>query len=212
MKTVYIIIAFCIGLLFGHVISPQKFNPEPPDISETQMQQKQLALYENDYSKKETFYKLQSDSLFKEVGKYKFLVNHLKESVSSERIKVFAEVSKLKKDSLFSKDTLKLDSLAYEIKKSDFISDSLNTNCENENKLFERLIAVRDSELSICNYTLMGVKNISQEQILREQKLTQDLNTSIKQQRKTIFKNRVLAAGMLFISGIATTLYIKSRQ
>lgn len=86
--------------------------------------------------------------------------------------------------------------------------------CVYENKvdLTENLVAIRDSEIVICNRSYSQLKDFIDEQARREQKLTEDLNTLLKQQKKKRLQNRLLAGGMLFISGIATTLFIKSRE
>ena len=77
-------------------------------------------------------------------------------------------------------------------------------------KLMEKMVAVRDTQLLICNQSYREVKDLIREQEQREQQLTENLNLALKQLKQKRFQNRLLAAGMLFVSGIAATLYIKS--
>ncbi len=56
------------------------------------------------------------------------------------------------------------------------------------------------------------MQNLVHEQVALERQLTSDLNTALKQQKRTRLKNRLLAIGMLFVSGITTSLIIKAKQ
>lgn len=68
---------------------------------------------------------------------------------------------------------------------------------ETKLKLNEDLVAVKDSELMSCNRSYRQMQDLVKEQSLREQQLTEDLNTVLKQQKKKKFQNRLIAAGML---------------
>ncbi len=75
----------------------------------------------------------------------------------------------------------------------------------------QSMVAIRDSQIELCDQSYRETKDLLLEQSKREQQLTENLNVALKQLKRKRFQNRVLAAGMLFVSGIITTLYIKSK-
>jgi hypothetical protein len=91
-------------------------------------------------------------------------------------------------------------------------TDSLVCNYESKIRIAESNVAVRDSELIICNRAYQKVQSLVGEQIARERQLTEDLNKILKQQKKKRIQNRMLALGMVFISGFTASLIIKSKQ
>lgn len=74
----------------------------------------------------------------------------------------------------------------------------------------DKLIAMKDSEIVITTASNLQLMNAANEQLKREQQLTEELNTVYKQQKENRFHNKVLAASFLILSGITTTLFIKS--
>jgi hypothetical protein len=75
----------------------------------------------------------------------------------------------------------------------------------------ESMVAIRDSQIEVCDRSYQEAKDLMLEQSKREQQLTENLNVALKQLKRKRFQNRILASGMLFVSGIITTLYIKSK-
>jgi RNA processing factor Prp31 len=74
------------------------------------------------------------------------------------------------------------------------------------------LIAVKDSEVVICNKSFAEMKTLMDQNLAREQKLTEDLQKSYKQQKRKTIQNKILAAGAFILSGITTTLFYVSRK
>ena len=90
--------------------------------------------------------------------------------------------------------------------------DTTQSNYEKNITQLNNLLAVKDSQIVVCAASYSQLKNITDENLQREQKLTEDLNTAYKQQRKNRIQNKFLAAGFLILSGITTTLLINSRK
>lgn len=212
MKTVYIILSFCAGLFLGYLLFPSDKAIEPPVITQLNETKEQLAIIDSGYSSNEAVYKKQSDSLAAELKGYKRLLSNARKELAIKREKISDVLNLIKQDSVFRSDPLMVDSLSGQITKVNQFTDSLLLHYEKRDTILQRLVAVRDTQIVLCNRSYQEIKNLAEEQRLREQKLTVDLNTALKQQRKNRLQNRILAGGMLFISGIATTLYIKSRQ
>lgn len=212
MKTVNIIIAFCIGLLLGHLFFPskEKIVSQPPDIT----------IRTQDAVNKIDSVKSIMDSVLKKRNKFLSgqlkIVNDLLAQSKLELKKSRGNLSEFNKritrDSCFKNHSQLRDSLKSELSDLNLITDSII--CEYEQKIFltENRVALRDSELVICNSDYHYLKDILKEQSLRELQLEENLKTALRQQKRTRLQNKFLAAGMLFISGLTTSLIVKSRQ
>lgn len=212
MKTVYIIIAFCIGLFLGHVFFPTEKTIRPHVNTELESAKQQFASLEGSYTSYVRFYKRQNESLQRQLNNNHFLLNKAQEDLATKRGKTIALENRIKLDTLFRADTVLLDSLYESFASANVSADSLIGDYRQRDSLLETMVAVRDSQIVMCNTAYQEVSNLAKEQLLREQKLTDDLNTIIKQQKSKRFQNKLLAAGMLFVSGIATTVYISSKK
>jgi hypothetical protein len=102
-------------------------------------------------------------------------------------------------------DSLKIEAIEYAT-----IVDSTVCAYEAAMKGYEDLLATKNEQIIVCDSSFLQVKNLMEENLMRERKLTQDLQTAYKQQRKKAIQNKLLAGGMLILSGITTTLYINS--
>lgn len=211
MKTFYLIIAFCLGIFTGYLLfndsnTAQILVPPKPVV---EIKAKQIDSN-----------KLHSDSVLQKrnellSGQLKIVATQLKvnkNSLLQERQKINELKNTIVHDSLPCTDHELIDSLTGRIDKLNAITDTMFSIYETKLKLNEDLVAVKDSELMSCNRSYRQMQDLVKEQSLREQQLTEDLNTVLKQQKKKKFQNRLIAAGMLFISGVATTLLIRSKQ
>lgn len=211
MKTFYLIIAFCIGLFTGYLL----FN----DFNSVQITALPTPVAEIN-AKQIDVIKLRNDSVLQKrnellSGQLKIVTMQLKSNKNSllhERQKINEIKNTTAHDSLPCKDRELVDSLTGRIDKLNAITDTMFSIYETKLKLNESVVAVRDSELVVCNSSYRQMQDLVKEQALREKQLTEDLNTVLKQQKKKKFQNRLIAAGMLFISGVATTLLIRSKQ
>ena len=118
---------------------------------------------------------------------------------------------RIKHDTVFQTDSALTDSLYSELADLNANTDSIIKNYEQKNTLMEKMVAVRDTQIIICTHSYKEAKDLIREQEQREEQLTENLNTALKQLKRKQFQNKILAAGMLFVSGIAATLYIKSK-
>jgi hypothetical protein len=211
MKTVYIILAFCAGLFFGNLFfnnTPLKIKP--PDLSVIKQEVRKTASIDSAYVAGYKSLQKRNDSLSKQLSKNKILLLTTKNNLLHERNNVSHFTTVLVKDSL-CRDSVLVDSLVNQIAIQNLTTDSIMNEYDLKSKLMEAMVATKDSQVVVCNNAYLNLRSIEQEQLLREQKLTEDLNTALKQQKRKRFQNHLLTAGMLFISGIAATLYIKSK-
>ncbi len=210
MKTVYIIIAFCVGLLLGHLIFPTERELKLPVYVQLEEAKKGLAKVDSGYVSQQSIFQKQNDSLKTELNGYKFLLTNARKELALNRNKTSLLVNVAKGDTTC--DPVLIDSLSDQIVIVNQITDSLILHYERRDTILEHMVAIRDTQIFFCNRSYQEIKNLAEEQMLREQKLTDDLNTALKQQKRKRLQNKILAAGMLFVSGITTTLYIKSKQ
>lgn len=212
MKTVYIILAFCAGLFLGHLLFPSQREIKPPVYAQLNEQKERIAKIDQDFISHQSVFKKQNDSLLKEIKNYKALLASGKANLVQKRDRTFALLNRIKQDTVYHCDSALVDSLSTQIAAVNLSTDSLISSFEKQSCFMEELLATKDSQIVICGNAYLEIKSLAQEQALREQKLQDDLNTALKQQTRTRVQNKILAAGMLFVSGITTTLFIKSRQ
>ena len=213
MKRIPIIIfltAFCIGLflLFDKCSSDQTLKPD----KEVTQNEKQISSLSKHYQHTIALLQKHSDSLQKELNQteYKLKVAKLKLQQSK-----FDVITLVKKDTTGESSLQQLrdcDSLKEQVLLFTSCVDSTQSEYELSITQLDNLLAVKDSQIVICNASYSQLKNITDENLQREQKLTEDLNTAYKQQRKNQIQNKILAAGFLILSGITTTLFINSKK
>jgi hypothetical protein len=211
MKTFYIIFTFCMGLFAGYVLfNKENQSLEPPLEHFETIATKLEAI---DKSKDSAIEKLKQHNNFLQ-GQLAIVNGKLKQkksSLYSERKKLSEIQMAVIEDTLCPDNRLR-DSLNLSIRNIHAITDSLVSDYEYKIKLTEAKCAVRDSEIVICNKAYSGLKDLVKEQAMREQQLTESLNEAIKQQRKKRLQNRFLTGGMLFVTGLATSFIIHSKQ
>lgn len=214
MKKVPIVIlitAFCIGmiLLFNTCNDTQHRKPDKERLGNAKQE---ANLVEEYYQNAFINLKGHSDSLEREL-------NRAQKQLIATKIKL--EQSKSKVVSLVEKDTSGLsvaqklndcDSLKEEV--SDYVVwvDSTQNSYETTIRQLTNIVAVKDSEIVVCQISYTQLKGISDSNLERERKLSEDLETAYKQLRKNRIKNKFLAAGFLILSGVATSFIIQSRQ
>jgi hypothetical protein len=213
MKRLPALLAFIAGLLFGCFFLPFSYVSKLPLPDPLVAQMDKLHAIDSTRKADSVFYAKKADSLIHKVEGYKARLSGEKAELKNSQLKQVAYITALKSDSSISENgKLMLDSLHAQIAFSTEKSDSILSHYEMQSVLYKNLVAVRDTELLLCTKSFRDTKALLEEQFLREKKLTEDLNALLKEQRKKRNKSRLLAGGMLFISGVATTLLIKSRQ
>lgn len=211
MKTVYIIIAFCAGLFLGHLLFPEKKITIPISGEVSQTQAKLNVIDSAMFEGKIQFLE-QRDSLKRKLDVATNLLNIHKSLLFSERKRIKLLTSRISGFALLEGDSTIRDSLCLELNTLNANTDSLISCYEHKDSLMQSMVAIRDTQIELCDKSYSEAKDLILEQSKREQQLTENLNVALKQLKRKRFQNKILAAGMLFISGITTTLYIKSRQ
>lgn len=197
-------------LFFGTCgTNPQKAKP---DKTEFLIAKEKLEYIDKNYNTVFDSLEFRSDSLETVLAqtKSKLKAAKLKQNESQITISILAnkETDSLNMvEQLRDCDSLKAQTLAYVN-----LVDSTNYLYEATIFQLQNLVATKDSQIVICNNSYLQLKGLLDENLVRERKLTDDLNTTYKSQRKKVLQNKLLAGGFLFLSGIATTLYINSNK
>jgi hypothetical protein len=211
MKTFYIIFTFCMGLFAGYVLFNKETQTLKPPLEPFETIATKAAAI--DQSKDSAFEKLKrhNDFLQGQLAIVNTKLKQNKSSLYSERLKLSQIQEAVSTDSLCESEHLK-DSLNQSISSIHAVTDSMVSDYEYKILITESKCAVRDSEIIICNKAYSGLKDLLKEQAMREQQLTESLNEALKQQRKKRLQNRFLTGGMLFVTGLATSFIIYSKQ
>lgn len=94
-----------------------------------------------------------------------------------------------------------LDSLVISQSRSD-------TACDNTIEGLENIISNQDSAIAFHTQIEFNLKELNKQQELSTAYLTEKLNASIRNEKRNARQNKWLAAGMLLLTGISTTLLI----
>ena len=214
MKRVPLVILFT-ALITGLFLSlstcntGEKVKPDKTEINKTEVKAESI---DNSYNVAVEKLKTHSDSLQKELSftQSKLKATKLKLSQSQTALVTLTEK---KSDTLSFEqllndcDSLKQQTLLY-ITWVDSIQTIYDTNIVQ----LQEMVAIKDSQVVVCNSSYAKLKGVLDENLERERKLTEDLNTAYKSQRRKVLQNKLLAGGMLILSGIATTLYINANK
>lgn len=213
MRTFHIILAFCVGLFTGYLF----FDNNPKTSHSVELPTNDIAVkvttIDTTKALADAVFKKRSDLLS---GQLLIVNGQLKESrvaLQTERRKIKVMQALLISDSngVVCDSIFKLQ-VAAQIDTLNSVTDSLLCDYDNKVRLAESTIAVRDSQLVVFGNAYQDMKSLVQEQIARERQLTENLNIALKQQKKKRIQNLALAAGMLFVSGVTTSLLIKYKQ
>jgi hypothetical protein len=135
-----------------------------------------------------------------------------KQHLSAYRLKASILEDQLKKILSKADSSNIFPNSALEVAQSYFEVQALNdTTCDQTITVLETQVANRDSVIVIQNHSLSNFRDLEKEQDMRTQLLDEELNTAYKAQKKKIRQNRLLTCGMVFISGITTTVLIKQK-
>jgi len=212
MRTFHIILAFCAGLFTGYLFFDNDPGIRKPLSNAGQDVIVSLQHIDTAKVKAESVLQKRNTLLAGQLLLVNSQLNESRATLSKERQKVKVIQTRLLNDTNTCKDSLLLQNLALQIDTLNAATDSLVGNYEFKIHIAESSIAIRDSQLVICNTAYQDAQSLVQEQAARERQLTDQLNTVLKQQRKKHIQNRVLAIGMLFVSGFTTSMIIKSKQ
>lgn len=212
MKTFYIILAFCAGLFLGHLLFPTEKERQPPVIEAVEGTKDKLNVIDSTMFEGRIKFLQQNDSLKRSIEISNGLLSIRTSLLQTERKKVKRLSDRISQFLAQTQDSLLMDSLTSGIAELNAKTDSLVGCYERRDSLMQSMIAIRDTQIVLFDRTYQQTKDLLLEQSMREQQLTGNLNVALKQLKRKRLQNRILAGGMLFVSGIVTTLYIKSRQ
>ncbi len=214
MKRVPLVILFT-ALITGLFLSLSTCNSEEkvkPDKTEIIKASEKAESIDTSYKIAFESLKTHSDSLQKElnVSQSKLKATKFKLNQSQTALVALAEKQSdtLSFEALLNdSDSLKQQTLAYVA-----WVDSTQSIYETNLVQLQEMVATKDSQIVICTASYAQLKGLLDDNIERERKLTEDLNTAYKSQRRKVLQNKLLAGGMLLLSGIATTLYINANK
>ncbi len=205
MKTLYIILSFCVGLFLGYLIFPGHSLIQSAPTNVAAVTESKLQSIDSNKQAATIKLQLRNNQLAKSLISLNALLADSKENLSTERQKVLELTRQLN----CKGDSLVVDSLSDEITSVNLTTDSIVRKYEQKDSITLRMVAVRDSQIVLCNQSYNQVKDLVREQEQREIQLTSDLNTALKENKRIRLRNKLLAGAALFIAGLATTLYIK---
>lgn len=214
MKRVPLVILFT-ALITGLFLSLSTCNSEEkvkPDKTEIIKASEKAESIDTSYKAAFESLKTHSDSLQKElsVTQSKLKATKFKLNQSQTALVALAEKQSdtLSFEALLNDcDSLKQQTLAYVA-----WVDSTQSIYETNLVQLQEMVANKDSQIVICTASYAQIKGLLDDNLERERKLTEDLNTAYKSQRRKVLQNKLLAGGMLLLSGIATTLYINANK
>ncbi|MDP3146041.1 MAG: hypothetical protein Q8T03_13330 [Bacteroidota bacterium] len=215
MKRVPIVILFT-ALLTAAILfigtcnsNPQKDKPDKTELIKSQQKAQSI---DNNFKTEFEFLQIKSDSLQKELSLTQSKLKATKFKLNQSQLSLLALAQKQNDtvsvaQQLIDCDSLKTQTLSY-------VAWVDSVQCQYENNILQLndLVAIKDSQVVVCKASFLQLKNVLDENFIREQKLTDDLNTAYKSLRKKVIQNKLLAGGMLVLSGIATTLYINANK
>jgi hypothetical protein len=109
-------------------------------------------------------------------------------------------------------DSCAQDSLRPQMEKYVQAQEENDSICDASIYSLETMVANRDSSLEFCRSIGETQKQMLKDQELRNQQLTDQLNTAYKMQKKKSRQNKILAGGIMIISGITTSILIISKS
>lgn len=201
MKQLFI--AFTIGFLlcFLGLKSCQDKTPQP-DLKEFRQtiksSERKAEVISVDYLKSKIAFSKLADSLKSE-----------NKNLSTQ---LFATKRLLLKQRLIVKTHLPCDSLRKETIKLGSLCKKQDSLCDLSIHSLQDAIAIRDSQLVICDRSYQAMQDLQKENQLRELQLNEDLKTAEKANRKKRFENKMLSFGWMIMAGLTTGLFIKSQN
>lgn len=215
MKRVPLVILFTAlfaGMCLFFKTCDLPIEQSKPDKIEQKKVKETLELIDKNYKTVSDSLKVKTDSLKKALEKTTKKLSVVTKNLNQSKLSLLALVQ-INSDSLKTNQGLKIcDSL--KVKIVDFVTSVDTTKSVYETNILQlqNLVALKDSQINICGFSYSQLKNQLAENIERERKLTENLNTAYKVQRRKVLQNKFLAAGILVLTGISTTLYINTKQ
>lgn len=156
------------------------------------------------------------ETLHQNYQKAKQEFNKLADSLNTENKKLSVKLQNtralLKKQQMLVASNIPCDTLRREVLVLNGISNMQDSLCNVSISLLNQAVAIKDSQLVICNRNYESMYDLQKENQQRQMQLANDLNTALKANRKKRFENKALTCGLMIMAGITTSLFIKSQQ
>jgi hypothetical protein len=198
-----IISAFIIGIAVCFIaVKGCSDKPHEVNIAEIkkhiQFENKQVDNSHKQYQQEIKQYKLRTDSLSKQNKDLSFRLSNARALLKKQQTKVIADIP--------------CDTLKREIVVLNDLINSEDSLCFQSINNLNQSIAIRDSQLVICNRNYQSLFDLQKENRTREQLLTDELNVAYKHNKRKRFESKMLSCGLMIMTGITTTLFIKSQK
>lgn len=158
----------------------------------------------------------QSKQIDQEYSKSEKEFLKLADSLKNENKKLSTQLSAsktlLRKQQLIVQKQLPCDTLRKEALVLSSLSKRQDSLCDLSIQTLQEGIAIRDSQLVVCDRSYASMVDLQKENQLREIQLSEDLRTALKSNKKKRFENRMLSVGWLIVAGLTTSLFIKTQQ
>lgn len=182
-------------------VEPPDYHPERDSIAILWKKEKEQLQVQ--YQNKITRLQSVKDSLQR-------IVKEKKKTLTLYRDKAGFLEDQLKAAIVIADSTYELKDSLLPLATSYFAAQAVNDSvCDSTIITLEQIVANRDSSIVLFKKAEVNMRDLQREQELRNQLLTEELNTAYKEQKKKVRQNKLLAAGLMFISGLTTTLLIK---
>ena len=149
-----------------------------------------------------------------QIAKQEF--NQVADSLKTENKKLSVKLqiarALLKKQQTIVVSNIPCDSIKKEVIVLNDLSNDADSLCSLNMSSLNQAVAVRDSQIVICNNAYQSIFDLQKENQQRQEQLTDELNRAYKQNRKNRFENKMLTCGLMIMSGITTSLFIKSQH
>ena len=195
--------AFIIGIMVCFIaVKSCNDKPQQVNIAEIkkrmQFENNQIDDSHKKYQQQIKQYEFKTDSLSKKNKDLSFRLNNARVLLKQQQTKVVSNIS--------------CDTLIQEVLVLNGLINNADSMCiENINSL-NQSIAIRDTQLIFCNRNYQSLFDLQKENRIREQQLTDALKIAYKQNKRKRFESKMLSAGLMIMTGITTTLFIKSQK
>jgi hypothetical protein len=134
--------------------------------------------------------------------------------VENEKLNVKLQITRalLKKQQNIVVSNIPCDTLKKEVIVLNQLSNEQDSLCGLTINSLHQAVAIRDTQIVMCNRTYQSIFDLQKENLKRQQQLADELNTAYKQNKKKRFKSKLLSCGLMIMTGITTALFIKSQK
>jgi len=214
MKRITITIALCLiaTVLFTlQLCSPtDSFHDVKGEQYWRERNEKEMILLNKKYEKDLSDLQAKNDSLKRELAKttQRLKASKLKQHLSEQKVLALAQpdTSSSIEDQLNNCDSLKAEVICYVRK-----VDSTQAYYDTAMVQLQNVIGIRDTAISMCQANYEKLKAISEDNLRREQRLTDELQKSVGQNKRKVIENKILAGSILLLSGFAATILLKGK-